>query len=106
MSRRVATMLLSAVSLLTACSYPVASVTTVAAHPMLRIFGAPPSANLLVDAQPAGLAASYGEGGRALVIPHGTHRIEVVDGATTLYSSDVYFGDDATKTIAITPRIQ
>jgi len=85
----------------TACSYPATTISTVVAHPALRVLGATPTAALLIDSQQIGLARFYGEGGHALDVAHGTHRVEIRDGAAVLYSGDVYFGDDTTKTITL-----
>jgi hypothetical protein len=35
------------------------------------------------------------------VVAHGAHRVEIRDGAAVLYGGDVYFGEDATKTITL-----
>lgn len=86
---------------LAGCQYPATTVATVDAPPQLQVTGAPAGASLIVDGQPAGPASAFGAGGKALVVPHGTHRVEIRDGATLLYASDVYFGDGATKTISL-----
>lgn len=88
---------------LAGCTYPQATVSTVEASPTLRVLGATPTAELFVDGQDVGPARGYGEGGRALSVPHGTHRVDIRDGAVSLYSGDVYLGADTTKTITLTP---
>ncbi len=91
---------------LAGCSYPATQVSVGGGGPMLRVIGAPPSAVLIVDGVAAGPAQLFGEGGRALAVAHGTHHVEVRDGGGVFYGSDVYFGDDTTKTINLLPGVK
>ena len=92
--------------ILAGCQYPIATVSTVDAPPLLRVLGASPNAIVAVDGQSAGSAAAFGAGGKALAITHGTHLVEIRDGGSILFSSPVYFGEGVTKTIALSPGPQ
>ena len=81
------------------CAAPVTSVGTVDERPRLQFANARPTAVLVLDGVEVGPAAGYDGSTRTLALETGSHRIEVRDGARTLYAETVYLGGDMTKTI-------
>ena len=91
--------ILPLVLLVAACSRPVVTVNTVDDRPHLQFTNAKSAATLSMDGVIVGPAADYDGVHKTLVVNTGTHLIEVRDGNRVLYSSQVYFGGDATRTI-------
>jgi len=81
------------------CTAPVTSVDTVDECPHLQFVNASPTAILTLDGAVVGPAAGYDGKTRTLAVEAGNHRVEIRDGARTVYAETVYLGGDMTKTI-------
>ncbi|MDB5361489.1 MAG: hypothetical protein JWO51_2786 [Rhodospirillales bacterium] len=97
MRRHLAALLLALA--IAGCSAPVTSVNTVDERPHLQFVNASPTAILVLDGGVVGPAAGYDGKTRTLALETGSHRVEIRDGARTVYADTVYLGGDMTKTI-------
>jgi len=84
---------------LAGCSSPVTSVDTIDERPHLQFVNASPTATLTLDGTLIGPAAGFDGRTKTLAVEPGSHRVEVRDGARTVFAEIVYLGSDMTKTI-------
>jgi len=99
-------LLLSAVTLASACAMPATAVRTTDTRPGLTVTGAPPDAFLFVDGKNNGLAAAYpaeGQDRQAVVlrVEPGTHDVEIVDPTGRVIFKQRIFVQSETKTIVV-----
>lgn len=87
-------------AVLTGCTMPSTTVSTVESRPSISIVGAPADAVLVVDGLQIGVASQYRGDPNVLVVEPGTHRIEVRQGGATLYDQRV-FVDSEHKRIVV-----
>lgn len=82
-----------------ACSYPVSQVSITDNRPALLIKNAPKDAVLFVDGVQATAALTTPP--QAILLPSGTHNIEVKTNGNTIFSEKVFLSDGTIKTLTV-----
>jgi uncharacterized lipoprotein YajG len=84
-----------------ACSTPSTTVRTSDSRPSLAVANAPRGAQLFVDGNAMGEAATYDGQPAVLVVEPGTHVIDVRDGSGNVLVHQTVFVESETKTIQV-----
>lgn len=87
---------------LSACSYPQTKTTTVNDPPTFVFIGAPDQANLYVNGLLIGPADNYNGKPNSLIVPRGTHLVEIKQAGRILFSEKAFISDGSTKTFEMT----
>ncbi|NVK17146.1 MAG: hypothetical protein HWE30_00470 [Methylocystaceae bacterium] len=93
---------IAAVIILSACSYPHTNTTTVNDEPTLVFEGTSSTAEVYLNGLNVGLAANYNGEPNSLIVPRGTHQLEIRDNGTIILSEKIFVSDGSVKTISLT----
>ena len=83
--------------ILTACTYPQSQTSTVNDEPTLIFQGASSTAEIYLNKLNIGLASKYNGEPHSLIVPKGTHLLEVLDQGKTILSQKIFISDGALK---------
>ncbi|MEN8254187.1 MAG: hypothetical protein ABFR33_01845 [Verrucomicrobiota bacterium] len=97
--------LIATAALLQSCTYPEpAKVTQKDSRPAIGISGAPKGSFLFVDGLEMGVASHFDGKAGVLMVESGKHLVELKSASgETLFSTEVFLSDSATKIIAYKP---
>jgi len=90
--------------LISACTYPQTNTSTVNDEPTLVFEGASKTAIVYLNDLEVGLANKYNGDPNTLIIPRGTHMLEIKDNGATLFSKKIFVSDGASKTITLSGK--
>jgi PBP1b-binding outer membrane lipoprotein LpoB len=100
MKKHIIIPLLALAMALGSCAMPNTTVRTVDDRPSLAIKGAPPTAILLVDGIPMGVANQYDGEPRTLTVEPGSHTVGIAIGNQIIFEQRV-FVESSLKTITV-----
>jgi hypothetical protein len=92
---------LVAATVLSACSLPQTTVHSGSSQPNLIVKGAPRGSTLFVDDLQIGPARKYDGNPNVLAVLEGTHRVEIRQGKSVVYSEKTYVGVGETHTVLV-----
>jgi hypothetical protein len=92
---------LAAATMLSACSLPRLTVHSGSSQPNLIVKGAPNGSTLFVDDLQIGPATKYDGNPNVLAVLEGTHRVEIRQGGSVLYSEKAFVGVGETHTVLV-----
>jgi hypothetical protein len=92
---------LLAAALISSCSLPQTTVRSGSSQPKLIVKGAPNGSTLFVDGLQVGSATHYDGNPDVLAVLEGTHRVEIRQGTSVVYSEKAFVGVGETHTILV-----
>lgn len=94
MAIRASLLAMTAGALLSACAYPITTVSQGGASSSLNFMSLPADATIVVDGATAGKAGDF-SGRRVLAVTPGTHRVRVEASGAVIVDRDYYVGRDS-----------
>lgn len=89
---------LFSILLMSACTYPQTKTETLEDPPTLVFAGASSSATIYLDDLMIGLAHDYNGEPNSLIVPRGTHMLEIRENGATILAEKIFVSDGSVKT--------